>query len=169
VTELTDLIPLAAWPEDTRLLMRRERPHPGAQLTLFDTAEGFRHTCFITNTEGTDIAALELRHRGHARVEDRIRNWKDCGLANLPFDSFVRNEAWVATSLIAGALLAWSQMLCFEGAMAKAEPKTMRYRVLHVAALLVHKSRGLTLRLDKTWPWVDDLSNAFLKLRAAIP
>ena len=88
--------------------MRRERPHPGAQLTLFDTAEGFRHTCFITNTEGRDIAALELRHRGHARVEDRIRNWKDCGLANLPFDSVVRNKAWVATSLVAGALLAWS-------------------------------------------------------------
>ena len=121
---------------------------------LFDSAEGFRHTCFITNTEGTDIAALELRHRGHARVEDRIRNWKDCGLSNLPFDSFVRNEAWVATSLIAGALLAWSQMVCFDGALAKAEPKTMRYRVLHVAALLVHKSRGLILRLDKTWPWV---------------
>ena len=169
VVELTDLIPLAAWPEDTRLLMRRERPHPGAQLTLFDTAEGFRHTCFITNTEGEDIAALELRHRGHARVEDRIRNWKDCGLANLPFDSFVRNEAWVATSLIAGALLAWSQMVCFEGALAKAEPKTMRYRVLHVAALLVHKSRGLILRLDETWPWADDLANAFVKLRAAIP
>ena len=135
VVELTDLIPLSAWPEETRLIMRRERPHPGAQLTLFDTAEGFRHTCFITNTDGADIAALELRHRGHARVEDRIRNWKDCGLSNLPFDSFVRNEAWVATSLIAGALLAWSQMVCFEGALAKAEPKTMRYRVLHVAAL----------------------------------
>jgi hypothetical protein len=102
-------------------------------------------------------------------VEDRIRNWKDCGLANLPFDSFVRNEAWVATSLIAGALLAWSQMVCFDGALAKAEPKTMRYRVLHVAALLVHKSRGLILRLDKTWPWVDELANAFVKLRAAIP
>ena len=111
VTELTDLIPLSAWPEDTRLFMRRERPHPGAQLTLFDTVEGFRHTCFITNTQGSDICALELRHRGHARVEDRIRNWKDCGLANLPFDSFVRNEAWVATSLIAGGLLAWSQMV----------------------------------------------------------
>jgi hypothetical protein len=169
VVELTDLTPLAAWPEDTRLIMRRERPHPGAQLTLFDTSEGFRHTCFITNTEGSDIAALELRHRGHARVEDRIRNWKDCGLANLPFDSFVRNEAWVATSLIAGALLAWSQMVCFEGALAKAEPKTMRYRVLHVAALLVHKSRGLILRLDKTWPWANDLAEAFARLRAAIP
>ncbi len=169
VVELTDLIPLAGWPDNTRLIMRRERPHPGAQLTLFDTSEGFRHTCFITNTKGRDIAALELRQRGHARVEDRIRNWKDCGLTNLPFDSFVRNEVWVATSLIAGALLAWSQMVCFEGALAKAEPKTMRYRVLHVAAHLVHKSRGLTLRLDQTWPWVDELANAFVKLRAAIP
>jgi hypothetical protein len=169
VVELTDLMPLSTWPEDTRAIMRRERPHPGAQLTLFDSAEGFRHTCFITNTKGSDIATLELRHRGHARVEDRIRNWKDCGLANLPFDSFVRNEAWVTTSLIAGALLAWSQMLCFEGSLAKAEPKTMRYRVLHVAALLVHKSRRLVLRLDKTWPWADELANAFVKLRAAIP
>jgi hypothetical protein len=169
VTELTDLIPLANWPEESRLLMRRERPHPGAQLTLFDSAEGFRHTCFITNTPGSDIAELELRHRGHARVEDRIRNWKDCGLANLPFDSVVRNEAWVATSLIAGALLAWSQMLCFDGALAKAEPKTMRYRVLHVAALLVHRGRDLVLRLDETWPWATDLCEAFAKLRAAIP
>ena len=169
VTELTHLMPLAAWPEDTRLLMRRERPHPGAQLTLFDTVEGFRHTCFITNTQGSDIASLELRHRGHARVEDRIRNWKDCGLSNLPFDSFVRNEAWVATSLIAGALLAWSQMVCFDGALATAEPKTMRYRVLHVAAYIAHKSRGLILRLDETWPWASDLANAFVKLRAAIP
>jgi hypothetical protein len=149
--------------------VRRERPHPGAQLTLFDTQEGLRHTCFITNTEGADIAALELGHRGHARVEDRIRNWKDCGLSNLPFDSFVCNEAWVATSLIAGALLAWSQMLCFEGALAKAEPKTMRYRVLHVAALLVRRGRGLILRLDATWPWANDLSDAFVNLRAAIP
>ena len=169
VTELTDLIPLSAWPEETRLIMRRERPHPGAQLTLFDTVEGFRHTCFITNTGGDDIVTLELRHRGHARVEDRIRNWKDCGLANLPFDSFVRNETWVATSLIAGALLAWSQMVCFDGALAKAEPKTMRYRVLHVAAYLAHKARGLTLRLDETWPWASDLANGFTKLRAAIP
>ncbi len=169
VVELTDLIPLAEWPEAARLLMRRERPHPGAQLTLFDIEEGFRHTCFLTNTQGEDIAALELRQRGHPRVEDRIRNWKDCGLSNLPFDSFVRNEAWVATSLIAGALLAWSQMVCFEGALAKAEPKTMRYRVLHVAAFLAHRSRGLTLRLDETWPWASDLATAFARLRAAIP
>jgi len=169
VTELTDFIDLSSWSESGRVIMRRERPHPGAQLTWFDASEGFRHTCFITNTEGKDIAALELRHRGHARVEDRIRNWKDCGLANLPFDSFVRNEAWVAASLIAGALLAWSQMTCFSGALAKAEPKTMRYRVFHVAALLVRRGRTLILRLDQTWPWTNDLFEAFAKLRAAIP
>src|ERR1019366_1628215 len=63
--------------------------------------------------------------------------------ANLPFDGFCANEAWVAVSVIAGALLAWSQMTCFDGALAKAEPKTMRYRVLHVAAVLVHRGRDL--------------------------
>jgi len=98
-----------------------------------------------------------------------VRNWKACGLANLPFESYVRNETWVAVSLIAGALLAWTQMVCFHGALAKAEPKTMRYRVLHVAALLVRRGRGLVLRLDETWPWANDLSEAFTKLRAAIP
>ena len=169
VAELTGLVDLASWTEGTRLICRRERPHPGAQLTLFDTSEGFRHTAFITNTDGGDMCALELRHRRHARVEDRVRTWKDCGLANLPFESFVRNETWVACSLIAGALLAWSQMICFDGALAKAEPKTMRYRVLHVAAVLAHCQRGITMRLDKTWPWAKELADAFTKLRTAIP
>jgi Transposase DDE domain group 1 len=169
VSELTDLVDLSGWAGNPRLIVRRERPHPGAQLTLFDTAEGFRHTCFLTRTQGGDIAGLELRHRGHARVEDRVRSWKDCGLANLPFDSVVMNETWVAVSLVAGALLAWSQMVCFDGHLAKAEPKTMRYRVLHVAALLVHRGRGLVLRLDETWSWAKDLARAFTRLRAAIP
>ena len=169
VIELTDLVNLENWPEDMRLISRRERPHPGAQLTLFDTGAGFRHTCFITNTAGEDIAALELRHRGHARVEDRVRCWKACGLANLPFEGFCRNQVWIAISLIAGCLLAWSQMTCFEGALAKAEPKTMRYRVLHVAAVLLRRQRHLVLRLDETWPWASELATAFIRLRAAFP
>jgi hypothetical protein len=169
VIELTEIIELKGWPADMRVICRRERPHPGAQLSLFDTHAGWRHTCFITNSEGDDIAALELRHRGHARVEDRVRCWKACGLANLPFDGFCANEAWVAVSLIAGSLLAWSQMTCFDGALAKAEPKTMRYRVLHVAAVLVHRGRDLVLRLDETWPWASELATAFTRLRAAFP
>jgi hypothetical protein len=169
VVELTETIELKAWPESMRVICRRERPHPGAQLSFFDTQAGWRHTCFITNTQGDDIAALELRHRGHARVEDRVRCWKACGLANLPFDGFCANEAWVAVSVIAGALLAWSQMTCFDGALAKAEPKTMRYRVLHVAAVLVHRGRDLIMRLDQTWPWASELATAFTRLRAAFP
>jgi hypothetical protein len=136
VAELTDLKDLSVWGEDARLICRRERPHPGAQLSLFDTSEGFRHTCFITNANALEInaAALECRHRGHARVEDRVRCWKDCGLQNLPFASFTQNLAWVATSLIAGALIAWAQMTCLGGELKKAEPKTLRYRLLHVGA-----------------------------------
>ena len=91
-------------------------------------ADGFRHTCFITNAPNNydDVAVLELCHRGHARVEDPIRNWKDCGLANLPFASFTQNLTWVALSLVAGSLLAWAQMTCFDGELKKAEPKTLR-------------------------------------------
>jgi hypothetical protein len=169
VAELTGLMDLSSWGEGTRLICRRERPHPGAQLSMFDMSEGFRHTCFITNATNDDVPALECRHRGHARVEDRVRNWKDCGLKNLPFASFTQNLAWVAVSLIAGALLAWAQMVCLEGELKKAEPKTLRYRILHVAAVLVRRSSRLILRLDETWPWAAALQRAFLKLRTAFP
>jgi hypothetical protein len=171
VAELTDLMDLSAWGEDARLICRREHPHPGAQLSLFDTSEGFRHTCFITNASALnfDAAVLELRQRGHARVEDRVRCWKDCGLQNLPFASFTQNLTWVATSLVAGALIAWAQMICLDGELKKAEPKTIRYRILHVAAVLVRRGRRLILRLDETWPWAGALRRAFLRLRTAFP
>jgi len=169
VIELTGLLDCSSWGEGTRLICRRERPHPGAQLSLFDTGEGFRHTCFITNTAKGDVSVLELAHRGHARVEDRVRNWKDCGLANLPFEDIVRNMAWLQISLVAGALLAWSQLACFDGALAKAEPKTFRYRILHVAAFLVRRGHRLVLRLDQTWPWSTELERAFDRLRSAFP
>jgi len=114
VAELTDLMDCSPGVRTHVSSAGREHPHPGAQLSLFDTSEGFRHTCFITNASALnfDAAALELRHRGHARVEDRVRCWKDCGLQNLPFASFTQNLTWVATSLIAGALIAWAQMIC---------------------------------------------------------
>jgi hypothetical protein len=169
VIELTELVDLSAWPKGTRLICRRERPHPGASLTLFDSGEGLRHTCFITNTAGSDVASLECRHRGHARVEDRVRTWKDCGLQNLPFEDVVRNMAWLQLSLVAGALLAWAQMTVLTGELARAEPKTIRYRLLHVAALLVRRARRLVLRIDETWPWAEELAAAFSRLRTTFP
>ena len=169
VVELTELYDLKAWGPGTRLICRRERPHPGAQLSLFDIHDGWRHTCFITNTANGDITNLELRHRQHARVEDRVRCWKDCGLANLPFEDYVRNQAWVTVSLIAGALLAWSQLICFDGDLARAEPKTLRHRILHVAAVLAHRGHDLILRFDQNWPWTPNILTAFNRLRTAIP
>lgn len=168
VAELSELVDLSAWPEGTRLICRRERPHPGAQLSLFDMAEGWRHTCFITDTAGGDLAGLERRHRGHARVEDRIRNWKDCGLANLPFEDYVRNQAWVATSLLAGCLLAWAQHTCLDGVLARAEPKTLRYRLLHVGARMAHRGGQLIMRIDRRWPWRHELEAAYRRLRVVL-
>jgi hypothetical protein len=99
---------LDAWPTGTRLIVRRERPHPGAQLSLFDTVDGFRHTACITNTAGYDIAALELRQRQRARAENVIRDAKATGLANLPFDDIVNNDVWMQLCFTANDLLAWA-------------------------------------------------------------
>jgi hypothetical protein len=98
-----------------------------------------------------------------------VRNWKDCGLQNLPFASFTQNLAWVAASLIAGSLLAWAQMTCLDNKLKKAEPKTLRYQILHVAAVLVRRGRRLILRLDETSPWASALKRAFLRLRTTLP
>lgn len=165
VTELTDTLDLGAWPEGTRLIVRRERPHPGAQFQVFD-ADGYRHTAFITDQSGADIAALELRHRRRARCEDAIRVAKDTGIRNLPFAAFAHNQAWLELSLLAGELLSWARSLCLEGELALAEPKRLRQRLLHVAGRVVRSGRRTRLRLPRSWPWADALAAAFARLRA---
>lgn len=169
VAELTTLVPLDAWPEGTRLVCRRERPHPGAQLSLFDTVQGWRHTAFLTDTPGGDLPALELRHRRHARVEDRIRTWKTCGLLDLPHWDYGSNEAWLALTVIAATLIAWLQLTALHGDLAKAEPNTLRYQLFHVAGRLTRHAGRLTLALDRTWPWRHHLARAYQRLRAALP
>ena len=163
--ELTGLVNLDAWPDGTRLIVRRERPHPGAQLTLFDTIEGRRHTAFITDTAGGDIAALELRQRQRARAENVIRDTKACGMANLPFDCVVNNDLWMQLCFAANDLLRWSQRLGCTGAMVKATPKTVRYRLLSVAGRVTPTSRRL--HLDRQWPWTAQLLAAIDRVRTA--
>jgi hypothetical protein len=165
VAELSDHVDLSSWPEGTRLISRRERPHPGAQFEVFD-AHGYRHTAFITDQDDADIAALELRHRRHARVEDSIRIAKDTGMRNLPFAAFEHNQAWLEVSLAAQALLRWSALLCLDGELALAEPKRVRQRLLHVAGRVVRSGRRTALRLPRSWPWADALAVAFARLRA---
>ena len=165
VAELTEHLDLSAWPEGTRLICRRERPHPGAQFTIFDE-HGYRHTCFLTDQAGQDIAALELAHRRRARVEDRIRSGKDTGMRNLPHHAFEHNQTWLETSLIAQDLLTWMKLTCLDDGLATAEPKRLRHRVLHIAGKVVRHGRRTQLKLDRDWPWSTMLVAAFARLRA---
>jgi hypothetical protein len=161
--EITDLVDLSSWPEGTRMVVRREEPHPGAQLTFTDV-DGHRYQLFITDHPEDDVAFLEALYRGRGRCERRICDMKDTGLTNFPSSSFAMNEVWLALVLVAGDLLAWTKGLCLEGALASAEPKRLRYTLLHAAGLLVRSARRTTLRIAQGWPWADDLVAAFGRL-----
>jgi len=174
VAEATPLVNLSAWPTGTRLVLRKERPHPGAQLRFTD-ADGMRVTAFITDTAPGavpgQLAGLELRHRQHARVEDRIREAKAAGLANLPCHDFDSNAAWLEIVLTAADLVAWAQLIGFTDVpeLACCEINAFRYRVLHVAARITRGARQLRLRIDATWRWATPIATAWQRLRAAFP
>jgi hypothetical protein len=167
VAELTDRLDLSGWPTGSRVLVRRERPHPGAQLSFTD-ADGYRFQATLTDQVDPDIAVLERRQRGRARVEDRIRAAKDCGLENLPFRDFEPNAIWLELVLLAQDLVFDAQTLCLDGELARCEPKRLRYRLLHCAGRLSFHARQARLRLPASWPWAGDLAAAFARL-AALP
>jgi hypothetical protein len=147
VAELTRYLDLSTWPEGTRAICRREEPHPGAQCSIFEP-DGWRHQVFITTSVDDDIVYLEVRHRGHARVEDRIKNSKDTGLDHFPGHHFAANAGWLTAVLIGCNLTAWSQGLCLNGEMAKAEPKRLRWALWHAAGRITTSGRRRTLHLD---------------------
>jgi hypothetical protein len=168
VAEATGLVDLASWPAGTRLILRRERPHPGAQLRITDV-DGHRIVGMLTNTPGGQLPDLELRHRRHARVEDRIRNVKDTGLRNLPFHDLTQNRIWLAIIALAADLLAWTQRLALTGAAARYEPKRLRLRILGVAGRLVRTARRTVLKIPDTWPWAREITTAHARLAALTP
>ena len=168
VAEATGWLDLTAWPPGTRVICRKERPHPGAKPRFVDT-DGNRYQVFATDQSDRDLARLELRHRRHARVEDRIRAAKATGLANLPFDAWRRNAVWLELVLCAQDLTCWAQTLLLDGELALAEPKRLRTRLLHTAGRLVAHARRLILRLPAAWPWAAALATAFARLRTLLP
>jgi hypothetical protein len=168
VAEITDGLDLAGWPAGSRVIARREVPHPGAQLSFTDH-DGHRFQAILTDQPDRDIAYLEARHRGHARVEDRIKAGKDCGMAKLPFRDYQMNAVWLELSLIAQDLLAWTKALALAGELARSEPKRLRYRLLHVAGRLAFHARQAILHLDRDWPWASELAAAFARLAALPP
>jgi Transposase DDE domain group 1 len=166
VAEVTALFDLSGWPAGMRLIVRRERPHPGAQLRITD-ADGHRITAFATNTTRGQLADLELRHRRRARAEDRIRNAKDTGLANLPLHDFASNQIWCAIVALAGDLLAWMQTLALtEHDARRWEPKRLRLRLLSIAGRLAVTGRRRWLHLAASAPFTDLALDALRRLDA---
>jgi hypothetical protein len=166
VTETTAALDLTGWPAGSRVIVRRERAHPGAQLTFTDH-DGHRFQAILTDQAG-EPAELERRRRARAHVEDHIRNDKDTGMRNLPFKEFEHNRVWLQVVQIAHDLLAWMKRLLLTGQLARCEPKRLRYRILHVAGRLAFHARTATLRLQAGWPWTTELTSAFERL-AALP
>src|SRR3954453_9343380 len=167
VTEITDQLDFYDWPEGSRVIVRRERPHPGAQLSFTDI-DGHRFQATLTDLPGSAVE-LERVHRGRANAEDRVRAAKQTGLENLPFREFELNAVWLELSLIAQDLGVWTQSLCLDGELATCEPKTLRYRLLHTAGRLAFHARSATLRLQASCPWAGQLAAAFAHLRALPP
>ena len=140
-----------------RVISRRERPSAGAQLSLLEQADGWRYQPITTNTPTGQPSFLEARHRPHARVEDRIRTAKDTGIRHLPSTSFSINQAWCVTAMIATDPLCRLRLLCLSGPPTRAEPKTLRYTILHTTARLVRGQRKRKIKTPETRPWADEL------------
>lgn len=174
VIEATGLMNLTSWPDGMRVIVRRERPHPGAQLRITDP-DGLRYTAFATNTRpggpGRQLADLELRHRRRARVEDRIRAAKDTGLTNLPLHELDQNRIWQAVVALAGEITAWTQMLAYTDHPARRwEPKRLRLRLLSIPAQRARHARRTVLHLPAHTPWTGLLCDGLARLRTlAVP
>jgi hypothetical protein len=179
VSELTGLLrcgpggdQLKKWPASMRVFARRERPHPGAKLSLFENEDGWRYTLWVTSLPAATrgwrgrTACIDAGHRIHARVEDSIRTGKDTGIGRFPSQGYAINQAWMTAAMTAQILLAWLKLLALDGDLAKAEPKTLRYKVLHAAARLVHGGRRRRLKIAANWPWAEAITKAWQRIHA---
>jgi hypothetical protein len=165
VADVTGLLDLSSWPSGMRVIVRKERPHPGAQLRFTDL-DGHRLTAFATDAKRGQLPDLELRHRRRARCEDRIRNAKDTGLRNLPLKDFAANQVWCEIVALACELLAWTQLIALNGTARRWEPKRLRLRLFAVAGRLARGGRRLRLRLAEHWPWAGEITAAVTRLQA---
>ena len=162
VADLTGLVDLADWPEGTRLIVRREPLHPGAQQSLFPST-AYRYWGHYTDAEG-DPVTLDAHMRAHARVEKHLCRVKDSGGDRFPFCDIDANRAWLAVVCFADTLVRWFQLLCLTGALAVAEPKTLRWTLWHAPARLVHRARRRIVRILDGWPTTDTILAAHRRI-----
>lgn len=177
VAELTGLSTRSGWPQGLRLIVRRVRPsgRDAKKLTALEKRTGWRYAITATNIGRMHRVAgshhpqfLDVLHRTHAVVEDRVRTNKAMGLANLPSQSWEVNAGWVLAASLAADLDAWTRLLgCHDDeVLAKAEPVTMRHRLYHVPATLARHARRRLVRIDRTWPYKDAFTTCWDRLQA---
>ncbi|MHB1511432.1 MAG: IS1380 family transposase [Acidimicrobiales bacterium] len=159
VSELTSLVDLSSFPEGTRLIVRREPLHPGAQRSLYPSLD-YRYWGFYTDQAG-EVDELDLMMRQHAHVENHIQRLKDSGLCRFPFSSFEANANWMSVVMLAADLVRWFQLLCFDGYWAAARPKALRWGLLHAPGRVVRTGRRTVVRLLDHWPGTDALLGAY--------
>ena len=158
VAEITDLVDLTAWPTGTRMIVRREHLHQGAQRSLFPSLQ-YRYWGHYTDAAGTPVE-LDAHMRDHAHVEDHIKRLKDSGLERFPFTDLDTNRAWMQLVCLSADLVRWFQHLCCTGELAAAEPKRLRWSLWHTPARIVRRAGRDIIRIIDGWPTTSDLLNA---------
>lgn len=159
------------WPKDLTFTVRRTRLASGEaeHYTLFHI-NGYKYSCFVTANGDLPLQRRDARHQAHARVEDGVRTGKDTGLGHLPSKNWAVNTGWCHAITIAVDLLAWYKLLgLISGPLAKAEPKTLRFRLLQAAAKLTRGQRYRWLRIPRDWPWATALAQSVTRIRAIPP
>ena len=175
-------------------IARRTKPsrRQAKNLTAFERATGWRYSVIVTNipaaggtggVPGSHHAQfIDVLHREHAVVEDQVRTNKAMGLRNLLSKTRAVNcgwvlaaniaadlSAWCQAASIACDLLAWLRLLALDGDLAKAEPKTLRYKILHTAGRIARGQRRRHLKIPSSWPWAHHIADAFTRIMALPP
>ncbi len=164
VCEVTDLVDLSSWPQGTRLIIRRQPLHPGAQTSLLPDLE-YRFWGHYSDQEGNP-GELDRSMRAHAHVEDFIGRLKDSGLERFPFTGYEANQAWLQTVMWSSDLVGWFQTLCLTGLLAVAKPKRLRWELWHTPARIITTARRDIVRILDTWPTATDILGAYTNIAA---
>jgi Transposase DDE domain group 1 len=163
VAEITSLVDLTDMPAGTRLIVRRERLHPGAQRSLLPCTFWRYWGHFTDNPDGTPVE-LDAHMRAHAHVEDHIKRLKESGLERFPFTKIGANRAWLQTVCMAADLVRWFQLLCCTGPLVNAQPKRMRWTFWHAPARIIRRARQHIIRIIDGWPTTNDIMDAHRRL-----
>jgi hypothetical protein len=159
---------LAGWPADMRLHVRRV-PRPAGKPARLSEHPEWEYGAFVTNSAAGQLQFLDARHRTQAHVEDRVKQFKACGARNLPSIDYDRNSAWLQLAALATSLTAWLRHLAFDGELAKASTKTLRFQILSAPARMITHARRRILKIPPGWQWSPDLATAWDRLQALCP